>query len=96
MREYEVSEVFQHAVDEKRYEVVKMEQPAQSSSSNAINLLDGNHELSLAIEEERQEQEDHANHGNKDMTTILDRDGTVRATPENKYIVTTLVSHYTL
>jgi hypothetical protein len=55
VKEYELSEVFHHAEDDQRYEVLKMEHLTQ----NSINVLNGNSDIETAIEEEREEQEIH-------------------------------------
>lgn len=55
VKEYELSEVFHHAEDDHRYEVLKMEHLTQ----NSINILNGNSDIETAIEEEREEQEIH-------------------------------------
>ncbi|KAJ8934049.1 hypothetical protein NQ318_011135, partial [Aromia moschata] len=55
IKEYELSEVFHHAEDDRRYEVLKMERLNQ----NSINVLNGNSDIETAIEEEREEQEAH-------------------------------------
>lgn len=58
VKEYELSEVFHHAEDEQRYEVLKMEH----LTSNTIDVLNGNNnnnDIETAIEEEREEQEIH-------------------------------------
>ncbi|XP_018565366.1 spondin-2 [Anoplophora glabripennis] len=57
VKEYELSEVFHHAEDDRRYEVLKMEHLTQ----NSINVLNGNSDIETAIEEEREEQEVHQN-----------------------------------
>ncbi|XP_060526794.1 spondin-2 [Cylas formicarius] len=54
IKEYELSEVFHHTEDERRYDVLKMEH----LSPNAINSQNNN-DIETAIEEERQEQEYH-------------------------------------
>ncbi|XP_014240679.1 spondin-1-like [Cimex lectularius] len=51
VKEYEISEVFHHGEDEKRYEVVKSDQ------HNAINIMQGNEAIQLEMEEERKEEE---------------------------------------
>ncbi|KAJ8918015.1 hypothetical protein NQ315_011468, partial [Exocentrus adspersus] len=55
VKEYELSEVFHHAEDDRRYEVLKMEHLTQ----NSISVLNGNSDIETAIEEERQEQDVH-------------------------------------
>lgn len=57
MKEYELSEVFHHAEDDQRYEVLKMEHLPR----NTIDVLNGNgnNDIETAIEEEREEQENH-------------------------------------
>lgn len=94
MREYELSETFHHSSDERSYDVLRLEQP----SGNNIDVLDGNNALSLAIEQERAEREPHAlapagtpPSGHVSAVSpalpprILDRDGSYKTTPENKY-----------
>ncbi|XP_030756970.1 uncharacterized protein LOC115882862 [Sitophilus oryzae] len=54
IKEYELSEVFHHSEDDRRYDVLKMENLAPSN----LNSLDNN-DIETAIEEERQEQEPH-------------------------------------
>lgn len=57
VKEYELSEVFHHAEDDQRYEVLKMEHLPR----NTIDVLNGNgnNDIETAIEEEREEQENH-------------------------------------
>lgn len=57
MKEYELSEVFHHAEDDHRYEILKMEHLPR----NTIDVLNnnGNNDIETAIEEEREEQEIH-------------------------------------
>lgn len=55
IKEYELSEVFHHEEDDRKYEVLKMEHLTQ----NSINVLNGNSDIETAIEEEREEQEIH-------------------------------------
>ncbi|XP_022909736.1 spondin-1 [Onthophagus taurus] len=55
VKEYELSEVFHHSEDDQHYEVLKMEHLSQ----NSINVLNGNSDIEVAIEEERKEQEVH-------------------------------------
>lgn len=57
VKEYELSEVFHHAEDDQRYEVLKMEHLPR----NTIDVLNGNgnNDIETAIEEEREEQETH-------------------------------------
>ncbi|GLV44174.1 M-spondin [Carabus blaptoides fortunei] len=57
VKEYELSEVFHHAEDDQRYEVLKMEHLPR----NTIDVLNGNgnNDIETAIEEEREEQEIH-------------------------------------
>lgn len=50
-----MSEVFHHAEDDHKYEVLKMEHLTQ----NTINIMNGNSDIQTAIEEEREEQEIH-------------------------------------
>ncbi|KAL3278678.1 hypothetical protein HHI36_016215, partial [Cryptolaemus montrouzieri] len=55
VKEYELSEVFHHSEDDRRYDILKTEEIMQ----NNINILNGNEDVQMAIEEEREEQEDH-------------------------------------
>ncbi|CAH0559373.1 unnamed protein product [Brassicogethes aeneus] len=55
VKEYELSEVFHHQEDDRRYDVLKMEHLTQ----NTINVFNGNNDIETAIEEEREEQESH-------------------------------------
>lgn len=93
IKEYELSEVFHHASDDKSYEVLKMDQP----SANSVDVLDGNNALSLAIEEERAEREPHVvgRRPTDPMASVSPRiyskNGSFKTTPENKYL-----SRYTL
>lgn len=88
IKEYELSEVFHHASDDKSYEVLKMDQP----SANNVDALDGNNALSLAIEEERSEREPHiiGRRPTDPMASVSPRiyskNGSFRTTPENKYL----------
>lgn len=50
-REYELNEVFYHNEDDKRYELVKLEQ------SNSISVISSDDDIQLEMEEERREQE---------------------------------------
>ncbi|KAF7278441.1 hypothetical protein GWI33_008403 [Rhynchophorus ferrugineus] len=54
IKEYELSEVFHHSEDDRRYDVLKME----NLSPGNLNSADNN-DIEIAIEEERQEQEIH-------------------------------------
>ncbi|XP_050293203.1 uncharacterized protein LOC126733831 [Anthonomus grandis grandis] len=56
IKEYELSEVFHHSEDDRKYEVLKMEHLAERNSE--LDSTDNN-DIQLAIEEERQEQEVH-------------------------------------
>ncbi|CAG9772881.1 unnamed protein product [Ceutorhynchus assimilis] len=56
VKEYELSEVFHHSEDDRKYEVLKMEH--LSARNGDIESTDNN-DIQVAIEEERQEQEIH-------------------------------------
>uniref|UniRef100_A0A1B6CB16 Spondin domain-containing protein n=1 Tax=Clastoptera arizonana TaxID=38151 RepID=A0A1B6CB16_9HEMI len=53
-REYELSEVFHHTEDDKRYELLKLE---REDSVNVINNNDQNNDIQVEMEAERREQE---------------------------------------
>lgn len=76
-----MSEVFHHAEDEQRYEVLKMEHLTQ----NSINVLNGNSDIETAIEEEREEQEVHQHIRSKKRPykQFIFSTSTVSSTPED-------------
>lgn len=51
LREYELTERFRHAEDERRYELLQLEH----IDSNAISVLNNNDDIARQIEQERQE-----------------------------------------
>ncbi|KAL1506247.1 hypothetical protein ABEB36_005643 [Hypothenemus hampei] len=57
IKEYELSEVFHHAEDDQKYEVLKIDR--LSSKNNEVTVFNNNNDIETAIEEERQEQENH-------------------------------------
>ncbi|XP_046658872.1 spondin-2 isoform X1 [Homalodisca vitripennis] len=50
-REYELNEVFHHSEDDKRYDLVNLDQ------SNTISVINSNNDIQLEMEAERREQE---------------------------------------
>lgn len=52
LREYELSEVFHRASDERKYDVLQLDK----MNHNNVDVLDGNRALSIAEEVERAEQ----------------------------------------
>lgn len=60
VKEYEISEVFHHEEDDRRYELLKAQQLPQQQHGNSINIMNGNSDSETAIEEEREELENHS------------------------------------
>ncbi|XP_045483383.1 spondin-2 [Harmonia axyridis] len=69
LKEYELNEVFHHAEDDRKYDVVNAEEMVQD---NNINIFNGNKDFQMAINEEREEMENHINYKPADRPKLYE------------------------